>query len=487
MTVSALKADMDRKTARKYLRNRGKSPQQLQAKHTWRTRKDPLAPIWSQAEQMLQDAPELEAKTIFEHLLFRQEGILDETHLRTFQRRVKQWRLCHGPDKEVYFPQVKTPGQFMQLDWTHASELKVSIGGHSYDHLLCHVVLPYSNWEWAARCHSESLLSLRHGLQEALFRLGKIPSILQVDNSSAATHQIGKGQERAFNPEFLSIVEHYGLTPRTINIGCPNENGDVEALNRHLKRRLKQYLVLRGSSAFGSEAEYDEFLESVCRRANASRLHKTTEELDRMRELPPTRLSEYDEVYCQVSCHSTIRVKKMGYSVPARLIGQQLKVEVYESELKVYSGRELLMTIVRERGDYRTVIDYRHVIEHLLRKPGAFAQYRFREELFPCPTYRRAYDRLVNDHGQRRGELEYLRLLKLTAETSGGVSLDLSTNGVESALSEFLAADGPVFRVEQLRRLLGLEPAADFQEMELAADLSSYDSLLESQEVSHVA
>jgi hypothetical protein len=189
-------ADYRRIRPRKYLRNRGKSPQQLQAKHTWRTRKDPLAPIWGQVEQMLQDAPELEAKTIFEHLLFQQEGVLNETHLRTFQRRVKQWRLCHGPDKEVYFPQVKTPGQFMQLDWTHASELKVSIGGHSYDHLLCHVVLPYSNWEWATRCHSESLLSLRHGLQEALFRLGKIPSILQIDNSSAATHQIGKGQDR---------------------------------------------------------------------------------------------------------------------------------------------------------------------------------------------------------------------------------------------------------------------------------------------------
>lgn len=489
MSHSAMKADLDPKTAAKYLKNNCQSPQELQAKHTWRTREDPLGEVWEKAQRMLQDAPELESKALFEHLLILDEGGLNESHLRTFQRRVKQWRLTHGPDREVFFPQDRTPGRMVQLDWTHALELGVTLQSRLYDHLLCHVVLPYSNWQWATRCHSESLLSLRAGLQAALFRLGKVPPIFQVDNSSAATHRISAlGAEREFNPDFLSIMEHYGFKPLTINVRCPNENGDVESLNGHLKRRIEQYLILRGSRDFGSEAEYDLFLERVLLRANAARQVKIGAELAVMRELPPTRLSEYDEVWCRVSSASTIRVKKVGYSVPARWIGQDLKVEVYEAELKIYAGRDLLLKLFRERGDRGVVIDFRHVIDQLLRKPGAFAEYRYREELFPSPTYRRAYDRLIADHGPRRGERDYLHLLKLTADLSVGVPLSMAGHGIESALSECLGASAG-FQIEGLRRLLGMAPGLSLPVMEFTADLSGYDCLLEParEEVAHVA
>lgn len=485
--TSAMKADVHPQTARKYIQA-GQPPEQLQLKHGWRTRLDPLEAIWPKAEQMLKEAPELEAKALFEHLLLGQEGTLQESHLRTFQRRVKQWRLRYGPDREVFFPQVHTPGRVVQLDWTHATELEVHIASHEYPHLLCHVVLPYSNWQWATRCHSESLLSLRQGLQEALFRLGRVPARLQVDNSSAATHQIGTGEDRAFNADFLSLAEHFGLQVQTINVGCPNENGDVESLNGHLKRRIKQHLALRGTRHFSSEGDYDQFLEYVCTQANAARRSKVAEELAVMRPLPPTRLSEYDEVCCTVSSHSTIRVKKVGYSVPARLIGQEVKVEVYEAQLKIYSGRQLLMCLPRQHGDRGAVIDYRHVIDHLLRKPGAFAQYRFREELFPTTTYRRAYDRLVEQEGQRRGELEYLRLLKLTAELSVNVPLEMSTNGLENLLSEWLN-DTRKLSVDALRRFLGVARSEVYPALELPVDLGSYDSLLANskEEASYVA
>jgi hypothetical protein len=331
VTVSAMKADISRPTARKYLQA-GQIPAALQIKHDWRTRKDPLFGIWAKAEAMLQDAPELEAKTLFEHFLALEPGQISPQHLRTFQRRVHQWRLQHGPDKEVFFPQNRTPGKAMQLDWTHAKELGITIQGRWYDHLLCHVVLPYSNWQWATCCQSESLLSLRQGLQEGVHRLGKVPQELQVDNTTAATHQIGSGSERAFNPEFVSICEHYRLMPRTIGVGCPNENGDVESSNGHLKRRIVQHLLLRGSRDFAVESDYVCFLAQVMQQANAARAARVAEELAVMKPLPPTRLSEYEEVYCPVSKYSTIRVKKVGYSVPARLIGQEVKVEVYENQ-----------------------------------------------------------------------------------------------------------------------------------------------------------
>ena len=465
---------MDRKTARKYL----KDPQRLsqpRPARDWRTRTDPLAQVWQEAEGRLQVAPELEAKALFEHLLMLRPEQMQETRLRTFQRRVRQWRLKHGPAPEVIFPQTHCPGEVMQLDWTHAKELEISIAGHPLDHLLCQAVLPYSNWQWASRCQSESLLSLRAGLQAALFRLGKATQVLQIDNSSAATHQISGEGKRDFNPEFLSLVEHYGLTPRTIHVGAPNENGDVESHNGHLKRRLEQHLLLRGYRDFASEAAYDEFLEAVLMKANGLRTAKVTEELAVMRELPPTRLCEYDEVECRVCSHSTIRVKRVAYSVPARFIGRRLRARVFEQHLEVYHGAEPIAHITRPTGR-RAVIDYRHVIEALLRKPGAFARYHYREELFPSSTYRRAHDRLVQDHGPGPGELEYLRLLKLTAE--------LGSSAIERLLGELLGAGAPAWRTATLRGTLC--PPARVELAEPAVDLSVYDALLQ-EEAAHVA
>jgi hypothetical protein len=473
-----MKADMSRPTARKYLWG-GQPPGQQQAKHTWRTREDPLQAIWPQAEAMLVEAPDLEAKALFEYLLEGSPGAAQEKQLRTFQRRVKLWRLQHGPDQEVFFPQDWEPGRAMQLDWTNANELGITIGGQPYEHLLCHCVLPHSNWEWASRCLSESLLSLRQGLQVALHHLGKVPRELRVDHSSAATHRVGGGSaEREFNEQFVAVCAHYGLVPRTIGIARPQENGDVESSNGHLKRRLRQHLLLRGSRDFASEAAYDRFLEQVLERGNHGRRDALAQELAVMKPLPPTRLSEYDEVSCTVSSASTIRVKKVGYSVPARLIGQELKVEVYEQELKLYSGRELLLSLPRRVGDRGVVLDYRHVIDHLLRKPGAFERYRYREQLFPSRSFRQAYDQLVAQQGARRGAVEYLRLLKLASE--------VGESDVELLLADCLTPPYPAWSVTELRRIL--QPGVS-QPMALAAlepEWSSYDALLSpAQEVAH--
>ncbi len=469
VSISAMKADMSRPTARKYLKA-GQPPEELQAKHTWRTRADPLEDIWPKAEAMLSEAADLEAKALFEHLWQAQPWAVKEKHLRTFQRRVKMWRLQNGPDKEVFFAQDWEPGRVIQLDWTRASELGVTIAGAAYEHLLCHSVLPYSNWEWATRCRSESLLSLRQGLQGSLYQLGKAPWDLRIDNTSAATHRIGSGAHRDFNPEFVSLCEHYGVVPKTIGIGCPNENGDVESSNGHLKRRLRQHLLLRGSRDFESEAAYEVFLVGVLEAANRGRQDKLAQELTVMKPLPPTRLSEYDEVHCRVSSASAIRVKKVGYSVPARLIGQEVKVEIYETELKLYAGRELLLTLTRRHSDRGLVLDYRHVIDHLLRKPGAFERYRYREQLFPTTVFRQAYDQLVAQKGQRRGTVEYLQLLKLTSE--------VKQSDVELMLVDFTSPPCPAWSVEQLRRIL--QPAAQPQ-LELAdmqPEWKSYDTLL---------
>jgi transposase len=431
MSHTALQAGVDRKTARKYIQAQH-PPQQLQKPHTWRTRPDPLAEVWPRAVQMLADAPELEAKGLFEFFLAQPNAGLQPDQLRTFQRRVSSWRATHGPEKEVYFAQKHTPGQAMELDWTHAKELAVTVAGAPLDHLLCHCVLPYSNWQWATRCQSESFLSLVGGLQASLRRLGRKPRYLSTDHSSAATHEIrAGGGARAFNPDYLDLCEHYDLLPVTINVASPHEHGDVESQNGHLKRRLKQHLRLRGSRDFASAMDYDQFLAGVMEAANGPRQARLAEELAVMPALPPTPLAEYREVGAKVSRHSTIRVNHITYSVPSRLIGQRLRVEVYESVLKLYLGPERVLEVPRARGDRGAVINFRHVVGPLLRKPGAFVNYQHREQLYPSVEYRAAYDRLVADHGERPGIIEYLHLLNLAIEHT--------VEGVQRAMAVWMA------------------------------------------------
>jgi hypothetical protein len=475
--VSAMKADIDRHTARKYIQA-GKGPAELQAKHTWRTRPDPLAKIWEEATRMLQAAPELESKTLFEHFLARADSGLEASHLRTFFRRVRQWRATHGPEREVFFAQEQRPGELMQLDWTYAGELQVTIQGHALDHLFCHCVLPYSNWQWATRCISESFLSLVSGLQAALKQLGRSPTHLGTDNTSAATHEIEQlpGRPRGYNSDYLELCTHYELTPLTINVNCPHEHGDVESQNGHLKRRLDQHLLLRGSRDFSSVEQYDGFVEKVLRAANAKRQKRLAEELACMRPLPAMGLAEYREFEPVVSSQSLMRVNKHAYSVPSRLIGHTLRVEQYEAQLKVYLGREFLFCLPRLRGDRGVLVDFRHVIQGLLRKPGAFMHYRHREALYPSSVFRAAYDRLVSDHGERPGVIEYLHVLKLAADETVG--------RVEALLERQLKLSGK-WRTQQLREQLMPTSQKVIELAPLTPSLQVYDQLLGS-EVAYV-
>jgi hypothetical protein len=378
--MAAMKAGMDRKTARKYLRA-GKLPSMMREERVWRTRENPFEEDWAEIEKKLTDAPELEGKALFEDLLARKPGQYTEGQLRTLQRRIKRWRATKGPDKEVFFPQQHRPGEAMQTDFTSGNELGVKICGEPFPHKLCHPVLPYSNWEWATVCRSESMLALRRGVQEAVFRLGRVPEFHQTDHSTAATHDLATGG-RGFNGEYKAMMDHLGIKPRTIEVGKAHQNGDVESANGAFKRRLKQHLLLRGSGDFGSEEEYERWVQGIAERGNAIRTVKVKEELEVMRPLLESRILDHDEETARVSEGSTIRIKHNTYSIPSRLIGETVKVQVYENRLEVRYGQELMLTVERLLGRFGHRIDYRHIIWSLVNKPGAFARYRYREELF---------------------------------------------------------------------------------------------------------
>ena len=273
-------------------------------------------------------------------------------------------------------------------------------------------------------------------LQRALFQLGRVPRYHQTDGSTAATHKIPEGQAehvednpRAFNAEYVALMRHLGMTPRVIEPGEKEQNGDVEAANGAIKRRLEQALLVRGSRDFESVDAWQAFIDETLRKANANRGRRVAEDLAAMRELDIAKLPEYIEEDVQVSEWSTVRVKHCAYSVPSRLIGEWVRVRIFEDRLEVRFADELQLACERLHGRGLHRIDYRHVIWSLVRKPGAFARYRFREQMFPTMTFRRAYDALRASHGDR-ADVEYVRILHLAASTMESV--------VERALGELL-------------------------------------------------
>jgi len=465
--MAAMKAGMDRKTARKYLRA-GKPPSAMTVERVWRTREDPFEEDWVEIEKKLTDAPELEAKALFEDLVERKPNTYTEGQLRTLQRRIKRWRATKGPDKEVFFPQQHRPGEAMQTDFTSGNELEVTIIGEPFPHKLCHPVLPYSNWEWATVCRSESMLAIRRGVQEAVFRLGRVPEYHQMDHSTAATHELATGG-RGLNDEYRGLMDHLGMKARMIEVGEPHQNGDVESANGAFKRRLKQHLLLRGSRDFASEEEYERWVQWVAEKGNALRTAKVREELEAMRPLLVGRILDHDEEMVRVSEGSTIRIKHNTYSVPSRLIGETVKVYVYENRLEVRYGQELMLTVERLLGRFGHRIDYRHIIWSLVNKPGAFARYRYREELFPTVVFRRAYDALSEAQPGTKGDLEYLRVLHLAASTMESEVL---------AALELLLDQGALPTLDQVKALVNPKRTTTPDLKPLTVNLQEYDGLL---------
>jgi len=437
---AAAKANLrSRRTVRKYERL-GKLPSELRRPRDYRTRRDPFEEHWSEAEALLADLPEVEAKILFEWLCEQHPGEYQEGQLRTFQRRVSAWRALNG-SKLLTLEQVHQPGEVIQTDGTWMNELGITLDGQPFEHMLIHSVLPYSNWEWGRVAQSESLLAIRLGLQSALVKLGYIPKIHQTDNTTAATHKLGpKAQgknlnERGFNEEYLQLLAHYGIEPRTIHIGNPNENGDIESSNGAFKRAVKQHLLLRGSRNFESHEAYEAFLWQIMEKRNALRSERLAEEIAVMRALEVKPWPQMRELRSRVNRAGIVRVQGNGYSVPSGLRGKQVTVRVYEWQIEVWYANQCVETMPRLTGTKRYHINYRHVIDTLLRKPGGFRNYRYREELFPSAVFRQAWEALNQHLSPRRADIAYLRILKLAAR---GMESD-----VAAALEALLSSKNP--------------------------------------------
>lgn len=464
---AALAAGLDRKTASKYIHG-GQMPSELRQERQWRTRSDPFVEDWREVEQLLEQAPELEAKTLFEYLCELRPDCYHEGQLRTLQRRVRAWRASFGPPKEVFFPQEHRPGEAMQTDFTDARELGITILGEPLAHFLCHGVLPFSNWQWATVCRSECFAALKRQVQAAVFALGRVPRYHQTDSTTAVSHHVPGGRE--LNQNYRDLLSHFGMQGRLTAIGEKEQNGDVEALNGALKGRLKQHLLLRGTRDFDSVDAYEKWVQDVLGKVNGLRRQRLTAELDEMRPLTARALPLHTEVEVSVSRWSTIQVKYNTYSVPSRLIGERVQVRIFAEVLEVHFGGRLQERMERLSGRGQARIQYRHIIWSLVKKPGAFARYRYRQEMFPTLSFRRSYDRICERGGsQCQIDLHYLRILHLAASTM--------ESEVETAL-ELLLEQGETVSFEAVRSLVVARQPEVPQLPAYAVDLSGYDELL---------
>lgn len=473
--IAAEKSGMDPKTARKYIRSK-KLPSQLKEPRIWRTREDHFKEVWAEVKVLLENNPGLDAKTLFQYLQRQYLGMFPDGQLRTLQRQVKRWRALDGPSKEIYFTQRHTAGDLSESDFTHMSSLGVTIEGNLFRHILYHFVLTYSNWEAVAICFSESFESLSNGLQSALWELGGVPKRHRTDRMSAAVHKECNPEE--FTSRYRGLLSHYGLQGEKIRAGEAHENGDVEQSHKGIKHALDQSLMLRGSREFLSREEYASFIRKVVNQLNSGRQVRFQEELKILRRLPVYRLDDFQRIKLKVGPSSTISLSHNVYSVNSRLIGEVVDVHLYAEYFEIWYGQKKVEKIERLRGAKGHRVQYRHIIDWLVRKPGAFENYRYREDLFPTLRFRMAYDWLKHERAASPHK-EYLQILQLAAKET--------EMGVDQALQTLLLSEEAISAVRVQEILLLGKPLASPQDVSVAkVDLASYDFLIYCEAVQEV-
>jgi hypothetical protein len=376
-------------------------PQKGQARD-WRTREDPYAEVWeSEIVPMLEKEPKLRPMTIFEYLQEKYPEKYSQSKLRTLQKRVSEWKAAHGEGKEVMFAQEHQPGEMGLSDFTHFKQATITIAGQPFEHLLYHYRLAYSGWQYVQIVKGgESFIALSEGLQKALSQSGGSPKIHRTDSLSAAYRNEKQRTEEDVTQRYEELCAHYQMQATRNNRGIAHENGSIESSHGYFKRRLHQALLLRGSMDFETVESYQQFIETVIVRLNQKCHERFEEEQGYLQALPTHSSVDYEILSVRVTCHSTITVRCVLYTVPSRLIGQRLSIHLYHDRLLGFLNQKPVLTLGRvypqKSSDKRRArsVDYRHVIDSLRRKPRAFLGYKWREDLLPNDSYRRIWQGL---------------------------------------------------------------------------------------------
>ena len=346
---------------------------------------------------MLEQNPALQPITLLEVLEEHSPGQFDDSNLRTLQRRVKRWRAKYGPDKEVIFRQHHTPGDMGISDYTWMNKLQITLAGEAFSHKVYHYRLVYSGWTYVqVILGGESFESLSSGLQNALWRCGGVPKTHRTDSLSAAYNN--HSEETLLTERYEKLCKHYQITPTRNNKGVAHENGAIESPNGHFKRKVEQQLLLRGNRDFSDLSEYEAFIERIVSTINRRCATRFKEEKAHLQALPKQHTNDFSELRVKVTSSSTINVRRVTYTVPSRLIGEMLLVQLYDNRLELFYGHEHTLTLQRTYAPAKArarSIDYRHVIHALAKKPNAFKSSLLRDDLIPQGDFTLAWQQLT--------------------------------------------------------------------------------------------
>ena len=386
-----------------------------------RRRPDPLAGVWdSEVVALLKSVPGLRPVAIFDEIRRRHPEIGAGIR-RTLERRIRAWRALNGPERDVMFRQEHPPGRLGLSDFTDMGALSVSIAGDPLDHRLYHFRLAFSGWEHAhVVLGGESFVALAEGLQNALWALGRAPLQHRSDSLSAAFRNLDHDAKQDLTRRYEALCAHYGMLPTRNNPGLAHENGSIESPHGHLKQTIEDALLLRGARDFDDLDAYRRFVDEIVGRRNARNGKRLDLERSALQPLPARRTTDYEETIVIVTSSSGFTLRKVFYSVPSRLIGHRLRVHLYDDRLECLLGSTLLMTLRRGRpqpsGKHGHVVDYRHVIHALRRKPMALLNLVYREQLFPRRAYQRAFEALLANDTEKRACRITVGLLALAHE-----------------------------------------------------------------------
>jgi hypothetical protein len=304
------------------------------------------------------------------------------------ERDIEAWKDVTGLPNEVCSDQLHRPGQLGASDFLDMDDLRITVAGHPFDHMLYHFVLAHSNRETGTVCISESFESLSQGLQNALWELGGVPETHRIDRATAASKHLDN--RRDFQRCYLALLNHYGLLPEAACAGHVHTKKDAMQSDCRIHQVFERALMLHGSRDFDERAAYEWFLREFFAQRNSRRTDGLAAEQLKLHNLPALRMAACHRRQARVTQQSTLRVFTNTYSVPSRLIGATVDIHVMADCLEVRQGEELVETVPRLRGRHKKLINYRHLIEWFACREGAFVTYRHRDAMFPTSRFRRA-------------------------------------------------------------------------------------------------
>jgi len=395
---------------------------------------------------MLRSAPGLRAIAIFEEMQRRHPELPDCVR-RTLERRIRQWRAMNGEDREVIFRQVQEAGRMGLSDFTEMRDLPVRVSGMQLDHRLYHFRLACSGFEHVhVILGGESYVALAEGLQNALWTLGGAPREHRSDSLSAAFRNLDREAREDLTSRYDALCAHYRMEPTRNNRGVAHENGGIESPHGHLKHAIRDALLMRGTMDFEDLGAYRGFLDEIVGRKNARNIKRIDAERVVLQPLPDTRTTDYEEELVYVTSSGGFVLRKVFYTVPSRLIRHRLRARLYDDRVELFVGGTRVLSLVRGRpgrdGKHGHVVDYRHVIHALRRKPMALLNLVYRDQLWPREAYRHMFDYLCERLTQRSACKLMVELLSLAHDRA-----------CEGQLASVLSEDLVARRLPDLKEL----------------------------------